>query len=444
MSRLLAKNIMQDLPFVVLACLLRPKLRSAFIVAALLLVTPFGRGDLFVAPGGSDADAGTESKPLATLEAAREAVRKLKQGGELPAGGLTVWLRSGDYERSNVFELTTADSGSPGAPIAWRSYSGERARLLGGRTLTGFKPVTDPAVTARLDEKARGHVLQVDLRVLGITDFGEMKSRGFGRPTATSHCELFYQNRPMTLARWPNEGEFAQIAGYPASSDRKDEHGGKLGELPGGFLYDGDRPRRWQDTSELWVHGYWAYDWANSYEKVASLDVEQRLVKTAPPRGHYGFRKGQRFYFLNLLEELDQPGEWYLERKTGLLYFWPPDGAAAAEKNTLLSLLGKPLIRLSGASHVIVRGLLLEATRGNAVEIRGGASNRIAGCLIRNAGDSGVVIDGGTGHGVVGCDVFDTGDGGVSLTGGDRKTLAPGGHFVENCHFQRQGRWLKC
>jgi hypothetical protein len=55
-----------------------------------------------------------------------------------------------------------------------------------------------------------------------------------------------------------------------------------------------------------------------------------------------------------------------------------------------------------------------------------------------------VVVDGGFGHGVVDCDVFDTGDGGVSLAGGDRKTLAAGGHYVENCHFQRQGRWSKC
>ena len=54
------------------------------------------------------------------------------------------------------------------------------------------------------------------------------------------------------------------------------------------------------------------------------------------------------------------------------------------------------------------------------------------------------MIEGGTGHGVVSCDIFDTGDGGVSLNGGDRQTLRPGGHFVENCHFARQGRWSKC
>lgn len=418
--------------------------------------------DFHVSPNGNDAYVGSKTKPFATLEAARDAVRR-----EIAAKGkrkpITVWLHGGDFLRTNALEFSARDSGTPGAPIVWRAYKHERVRLLGGRALTGFRPVTDPAVLSRLDENVRGRVVQLNLRALGITDFGEMKSRGFGRPTAVAHCELFFDHRPMTLARWPNEGEFTKIAGYPAG--QKDEHGGQLGPLTNGFNYTGDRPRRWQDTSDLWAHGYWAYDWANSYEKIASLDLEQRLVKTAPPNGHYGFRKDQRVYFLNVLEELDQPGEWFLDRKTGVLYFWPPEnvdrlkredvktsnGASRSNASTLqrvneiiLSLLDQPLLKLTGVSNVTFSGLILEATRANAVEISGGASNRITACLIRNIGDSGVVIRDGFGHGVEACDFFDTGDGGVELNGGDRKTLTPAGYFVENCHFQRQGRWSKC
>ncbi len=250
----------------------------------------------------------------------------------------------------------------------------------------------------------------------------------------------------MTLARWPNEGAWEKIAGVPESGATKDEHGGNIGKLTEGFLYAGDRPRQWKDLSNLWVHGYWSWDWANSYEHVVSIDLERRLIKTAPPYGTYSFRKGQRFYFLNLLEELDQPGEWFLDRKTGLLYFWPPTPpqAQGSPPEILLSLLAEPLLKLTDVSHVTFSGLTLEATRGSAVQTHGGASNRLAGCLIRNIGDYGITIEGGTGHGVVSCDIFDTGDGGVSLTGGDRQTLRPGGHFVENCHFARQGRWSKC
>ena len=418
--------------------------RAAFAATTTFIALAFAlsaRADFHVSPAGADSNPGTKSKPFASLERARNAIRELTTAGELPKGGVTVWLRGGDYFRTNALELGPSDSGTANAPIIWRAFRNERVRLLGGRTLTGFQPVTDPAVLSRLDAKARGQVMQLNLRALGSTDFGEMKSRGFGRGTATAHCELFFDHRPMTLARWPNEGEFTKIVGYP--SGQKDEHGGQLGALTNGFFYSGDRPRRWQDTSDLWVHGYWAYDWANSYEQVASLDVGQRLVKTASPYGHYGFRKNQRFYFLNVLEELDQPGEWFLDRKTGVLYFWPPPSTNVAAE-TLLSLLDQPLLKLTGVSNVTFRGLILEATRANAVEIRGGASNRIAGCLIRNIGDSGVVISDGYGHGVMSCDVFDTGDGGVDQNGGDRQSLSTGGHFVENCHFQRQGRWSKC
>jgi hypothetical protein len=403
--------------------------------------------DFFVATNGNDSNSGTQIKPFATLERAREAVRQLKQQGQLPEGGVTVFLRRGDYFRTNAFELTAADSGEAESPILWRAYYYEPVRLLGGRLLSGFTPVSDPAVLMRLDETARGHVLQADLNRFGITNFGEMKSRGFGRPLVAAQGELFFDHRPMTLARWPNAGESVTIAGYPTASGHTDEHGGNLGQLTGGFFYKGERPQRWRDTSDLWVHGYWAYDWANSYEKVASLDVDQHLVKTAPPHGIYGFRKDQRFYFLNVLEELDQPGEWFLDRKSGILYFWPPEAAGSTgmhAEEILFSLLDQPLLKLTDVSHVTFRGLALEATRGNAVEIRGGQGDRIEGCLIRNVGNNGVVIEGGSNNSVVSCDVLDTGDGGVALTGGDRQTLARGGHFVENCHFQRQGRWSKC
>ena len=396
------------------------------------------RGDFYVSPKGSNANPGTKGKPFATLERARDAVR----AREAASGEVTVWLRGGDYVRTTALELSEADSGSADAPVVWSAYRNERVRLLGGQVLTGFEALTDGGVLSRLDESARGRVLQVDLRRLGINGFGEMKSRGFGRATTPSHCELFFNHRPMTLARWPNEGASEKISGFPKGLGKDDDHGGSIGDLPGGFLFSGDRPRRWRDTSDLWVHGYWAYDWANSYERVAKLDLDRRFIQTAPPHGLYGFRAGQRFHFLNVLEELDQPGEWFLDRAKGRLYFWPPAPIGSGE--ALLSLLDQPAVRMTGVAFVTLRGLIIEATRGSGIEISGGHGNRVEGCLLRNLGNGGVSISGGSNHGVAGCDIFDTGDGGVSLSGGDRQTLAPGGHFVENCHFQRQGRWSKC
>ncbi len=344
------------------------------------------------------------------------------------------------------------DSGTPQHPIVWRCYKSESVRLLGGRDLgdlRNFEPVNDPAAIKRLPELARSQVFQLDLHKLGLTNFGQLNSRGFGRPLAAAHSELFCDGRPMTLARWPNEGAWERIAGFPDAGAQKDEHGGQLGKLEEGFFYAGDRPKSWKNTTDIWVHGYWAWDWANSYERVASLDLERHLVRTAAPFGLYGFRKGQRFYFLNVLEELDQPGEYYVDRNAGMLYFWPPEHVRSSSRQPdhrelLLSMLDEPLLRLSAVSNVTFSGMILEATRGSAVEIRGGAVNRITGCVLRNIGNYGVIIDGGTGHGVQSCDILDTGDGGVQLRGGDRQTLSPGGHFVDNCRFARQGRWSKC
>ena len=298
---------------------------ARFALLALFLAAA-ARADFHVAPGGADSSPGTASKPFATLERARDAVRTLKSKGPLPKGPLTVWIHGGDHRRTSALELTTADSGTPDSPIRWESAPNENARLLGGLAVpaAAWKPVTDAAVLDRLDPAARANVRQVDLRAMGIRDFGEMKSRGFSRSTVAAHCELFHGGRPMTLARWPNDGQFTRIAGFPATSGKGDDHGGNIGDIAGGFTYEGDRPSRWRDRTDVWVHGYWAWDWANSYEKAESIDLTQHLVRTAPPHGLYGFRKGQRFQFLNVLEELDQRGEWYLDRKSGLAWFWPP------------------------------------------------------------------------------------------------------------------------
>jgi len=413
--------------------------------AVLLLLGPADcvrGGDIYISPRGDDTAPGTKDRPFATLDAARNAVRVMKAGGNVPAGGITVWLAGGDYVLARSFELGAQDGGTSESPITYRAIQNERVRLLGGRAIDGLAPVTDEAILSRLDAQARGHVMSVDLRAAGVADMGVLRSRGFGRPTTPAHLELFFAGKPMTLARWPDEGQWQEIAGIPEDSGQDDGHGGKIGDLKAGFHYAGDRPRRWKSQRDVWVHGYWSWDWANSYEQVEAIDLERRLIKTAAPHGLYGFRKGQRFYFLNVLEELDQPGEYYVDRETARLYFWPPTRQAGSE--VLVSVTDSPLISLDGVSHVTLCGLSIEAGRGHGVSIRGGENNIIAGCTIRLMGNYGVWIDGGRGHEVVSCDVAYTGDGGVSISGGDRKTLEKGAHAVLNCHFQHQGRWSKC
>ncbi|MBM4027064.1 MAG: right-handed parallel beta-helix repeat-containing protein, partial [Planctomycetes bacterium] len=401
----------------------------------------------YVAPSGNDHWSGRRAAPngdssdgpFATLQRARDAIRRLKKSTGLPEGGVTVWIADGTYCLEQGFELTAEDSGQAGKPIVYRAVGEGQVRVTGGKAVTGWQKVADPAVLARLEPAAREHIFQTDLKAQGITNYGTLRSRGFARSSVAAGLELFFQDRPMTPARWPN-ADFVKIADPVEAVG--DDHGGKMGKLTAGFYYEGDRPTRWADTHDIWIHGYWAYDWANSYERIASLDRSQRLIKTDPPHGNYGFRTGQRFYFLNILEELDAPGEWYLDRQSGILYFWPP--APLGSGAVTVSLAEVPLVRMNSVSHVQMRGLTLECGRAEAVQIVGGSDNLIAAGTIRNMGTSAVVVNGGTSHGVVNCVIQETGDGGISLTGGDRKTLTPANHYARNNHIHHIARWSRC
>ena len=131
----------------------------------------------------------------------------------------------------------------------------------------------------------------------------------------------------------------------------------------GRWAYSSDRPARWKDVSELWVHGYWVWDWCDQYQRVQKLDLAKQEVSPEPPFHYYGYRKGQRFYFLNVLEELDSPGEWFLDRKTQSLYFWPPCPIQQAE--VIFPELQKPMLQLQDTpQHVRVCGLTLDGLAG--------------------------------------------------------------------------------
>lgn len=392
---------------------------------------------LFVSTKGKDEWPGTRQRPFATLQQARDAARAAKEKQPERFAGAVIQVREGVYSLSSSFDLDERDSGSKDHPIVYEAASGQMVRLLGGKAIPQFRPLDDPAVRERLSPEARGHVVQADLRSLGITDFGSLSPRGFSRPIAPAHLELFFKGKPMELARWPNAGEFAHIAGFTLPQT----DGGDGGQLEGGFTYEGDRPKRWKPSEDIWAHGYWAYDWANSYERIRRLDTEKRVVETAPPHGAYSFRVGQRFYFINVLEELDRPGEYYLDRSTGMLYFWLPSALKPGE--AVVSVLSDPLIRTRDASYLTFKGFTLEGGRGHGIEIKGGSNVTVSGCTVRNVGNWGVMIDGGTRHAALGCDVSHTGDGGISVNGGDRKTLTPAHHRVENNHIHHYARWTR-
>jgi len=372
---------------------------------------------------GNDAWLGDADHPLASLRGARDAIREIKSNAGLPPGGIEVRVRAGTYRLAHALEFGEEDAGTADAPIVYRASRKGTVRLSGGVTLNGFVRVTNPQVLARLDPGVRDKVWQINLRE-HMPELGETV-------TLEPRLELFFNDHPMTLARWPNEG-YTLVKEVPPQ-DESDGTGGQ-------FIYLDDRVERWVNEKEVWLHGYWRYQWSDEHMQVASIDPQKRLVTLAPPRHRFGYSRNKPFYALNLLCELDQPGEWHLDHDSGTLYFYPP--APLAQGRVEVSR-APSILRLTAASYLTFSGFTLEATQGDGVVIDSCTAVTIVSCTLRNLGNLAVSIRGGRQVRVVGCDISETGNGGIVIIGGDRQTLIPANHAAINNHIVRVGRWRR-
>jgi len=401
-------------------------LRVVFLIGAASMAA--WSADLYVTPDGNDANAGSEAAPFATLARAHDAARSLKQ-----AGPVTIWVRGGTYFLSESLSLSADDSGTQNNPVVYRAAPNETPRLVGGRQLPaeGFHEVTDAGVLARIPQEAQEAVRYVDLKSLGIADCGDFPDSFENAPLV---AELFCDGERMTLARWPNEG-WATVESIIESGPapwRKHES-----DKPSAFAYTDDRPSRWASAPAVYLCGYWCFDWAVSTLKV-NVDAGKKTVTFALPHV-YGLGSGnpapRRYYATNLLDELDRPGEYYIDREHGVLYFWPPRPLGTS--SVVLSTLKTPLIAMDGVSNVTFQGFTMEECAGTAVVMKDARNVVLAACDIHNTGQDAVVVEGGEKVHVIACDIYDTGTAGIRVQGGDRKTLTPCGHEIMNNHLYR-------
>jgi len=387
--------------------------------------------EVFVDPKGSDDGDGSAARPFASLARARNAVRALKARGT--AGTIAVQVRPGEYPMDETLALTAEDSGTPTAPVVYRAETLGGAVLYGGARLSGFVPVSDQAVLGRLLPDARGKVLQCDLKALGISDYGQLRRRGFGQPPSPPTLELFVNRVPMTLARWPNEG-FVR-AGKLLDGGSKEEG------RPSVFEYGDDRHARWADAKDLWFFGYFRYLWADAAIRIGRIDTAARTVTTAeayPYGGGMDAGQGIIYYAFNLLEEIDRPGEWYLDREAGVLYLYPPHDLAKATVE--IGMLSSPMITLDKVTDVRFEGLVLDLGRGHGIVATDCERCLVAGCTVSRMAGNGITIAGGRENTLLGCDIHTIGRRATEVMGGDRATLTPGRHVVENCRIYAFGR----
>lgn len=380
---------------------------------------------IYVAKNGNDACSGRLSEPkkdkkdgpLATLEAAREKVRQI-QGSKEFKGRIIVAIRRGIYECKSPLILEEKDSGTAENPIIYRAYNKEKVELTGARRLRKWTKVSNKHILRRLPSKARNKVLAADLKEAGIKDCGTVGHRSWEWGSFdVQGLELFCNAKRLTLARYPNKGSFMRIL------NRKGERG---------VAFSDERATRWKDEKDLWTFGYWGNDWAQQFHKVDSLDIAKKVFNLGKPTHPYGYRKGQRFYIFNALAELDQPGEYFVDRDTMKIYLWPPKTFA---KSGVSATAIDHIISLNNVSHVVFQDLAFTGSRGSMIEIKDGTNVKIIACTLRASGMRAIKINGGSKHMVYGCDIYEIGSTGIDISAGDRKTLTPAGHLIENCHI---------
>ncbi len=450
----------------------------------IFLVLSAGAQDIYVSKDGNDSNPGNKQKPVSTLEAARDLIRQYKAINDLPKGGITVWIGKGQYDQKNSFILNENDSGDPDAPIVWRSLPNEDVSVTGGKSISSqmFKKVTNKGILKRLSKNAARNVLQLNLKELGINDYGQIKQYGHAMSVTPAPIEIFFNNEAMTLARYPNEG-YIKIGKVidPGSVPRI----GDYSERGGLFEYIDPRHAVWAGQVDVWFQGTFMYGFADDNILVESIDAKKKQVKLAKP-SMYGVgseRDFRHYVAYNILDELDSPGEWYVDKKSGMLYFWPPNNIENG--SIMVSILEDPIISLEGVSYVTIRDLTIEVGRGIGVYMERGSNNLIAGCTVRNIGTSGIFMGqgakqtfpfithddyegvpvsrrvgnlqghiykytnwdrkAGSNHGILSCDVYNTGSGGIYLSGGSKSKLIPGNNYVENCKvhdYNRRNKFL--
>jgi hypothetical protein len=387
---------------------------------------------VYVSPTGQDtwtgalpaANAERTDGPFATLPRARDELRRLKQAGLLPDGA-AVLVRAGTYEITPTFALTAADAGSAAAPVVYRAYPSERVVLTGARQITGFVP-------------HQGAILKADVGAQGFKGI--------------AFRQLFLDGRRQVLARYPNAdpanphgGGFAYVDGEPLSmyTDLPNENVRVIQCRP----RDG---RTWAHPELGEVIIFPRYNWHNWAMPIATADPARGTITLAKDMawgqytGFRGIRPLDRFYVRNLLEELDAPGEWYLDTATQTLYFQPPGPLG---QSTVRAPVVETLIEIGPqADWITLRGFTLEGCEGAAIVVRDSVHCLIAGNTVHDTGGrlastAAVTVQGGQDCGVVGNDIFEVGNYGIRLESNSsaRDTLTPSGHYADNNYVHHIG-----
>ena len=330
--------------------------RTLCVIVAILTLTIHSFAiEIFVSPDGNDKNSGTKDKPLATLEGARDAIRKLKNEGPLKEP-VNVRILGGIYPLSREIRFTTEDSGSATCPINYTAVGSELVVLDGGRRITGWQKHDAKLWVTTLPEVANG----------------QWKFR-----------QLYINGQQKVRARIPNDG-FLRVAGCPEGTPKTVNYHKDCQTFQ---FAPGDIRSDWTNLIDVEVIVY--HFWTDSHLPIKSVDTSSNLVTFAHKAGKTftdDFSEdGARYIVENVFEGLDAPGEWYLNYQTGQLFYYPVPGenmqtaeVVAPYASSHLRLEGNPsmnqYVQYLNFRNISFRYTRFELSPGNSNDQQGSAS----------------------------------------------------------------------
>ena len=283
-----------------------------------------------------------------------------------------MFLRGGTYDLSAPLTLTPADSGSARHPLTISAYPGERVVLTGERRLgrLAWKPYRDGIFAAPV-------------------------------PADFATDQLFVNGQLQTLARYPNRAPGRTFDGYAADA------------------FDPARLARWADPAGGFAHALQSAIWGSLHWVITGRNPDGTLALTGGWQINRGHAPHKTYRFVEgIFEELDAPGEWYLNRKASTLYFMPPPGldlatadVAGVRLKRLLDVQGTPtaglvkFVRFSGITFTGAARTFMDTReavlrsdwcidREAAVYLRGAEDALLDHCTFTDLGGNAVFLDG--------------------------------------------------
>lgn len=249
--------------------------------------------------------------------------------------------------------------------------------------------------------------------------------------------ELFFGAKKMNLTRYPQKG-YMGIERCLGITPRDCSYGEKTPIFAEGVFIPQDREIfEKNDPNDLFLVGYWAFDWATQRHAIEQYDPQTGVLQVKPPYHVFGYAaEWARFYALNVKSSLKKPGDWYIDRKKGDLYLIPYKNQTYVDVTVC-----ENLFEGDGVKNVCIENIQIERCRRSGFRFADGSHITVKNCTVKHVGGWGVIADRCTDSLFTGMTVSHTGGGGIACSGGDRATLTPSGNIISHNTISQIAYW---